>query len=252
MPVLPVDHTPEPRARATVTEHNTQQVRYFEARTKQTMLPGFTPFIQRQADALLAFSGLQPGARVLEVGCGMGRHTFYLAEHGLKMEGLDLTPGLLDGLRAFDAGRYNIPTYCGDVADFAESLAGQFDAVIGFFVLHHILDLDSAFAAIGRIVKPGGIVAFQEPNPNNPLYYLQITFTPGMSWATERGIFRMRPALIGARMAQSGLHGFRVRRFGFLPRMITNRAWGGPLEDALGRVPLIGPVRPFQMFGAVR
>lgn len=235
-----------------VRAHNTAQIDYFQARTKQTMLPGFTPYIQRQADALLAFSGLQPGARVLEIGCGMGRHTFYLAERGLKMEGLDLTPGLLDGLRAFDAGRYNIPTYCGDVADFAETLAGQFDAVIGFYVLHHILGLDAAFAAVARMVRPGGVVAFQEPNPYNPLYYLQITFTPGMSWASEGGILRMRPGPIARRMSAAGLKGFRLRRFGFFPRMITNRAWGGRLEDAFERIPLIRPLRPFQMFGAVR
>ena len=48
----------------------------------------------------------------------------------------------------------------------------QFDAVIGSSVLHH-LDIEKAMAEIYRVLKPGGIVAFTEPNMMNPQIALQ-------------------------------------------------------------------------------
>ena len=233
-----------------LTSHNQHQVSYFEATTKQTMLPGFTPYIRRQADKLLECTGIGSGERVLEVGCGMGRHTFYLAEKGIKIEGLDLTPGLLDKLREFDGGRYNIPVYCEDVQDFAAQSAGQYDAVIGFFVLHHLYDLSRAFQAMAKLVKPGGCLAFIEPNPYNPLYYLQITLTPGMSWQAERGILNMRRSILFPAMEAAHLTNLTQRRFGFFPRFITNRTWGIQLEDQFEKAGILHPIRPFQFFGA--
>jgi 2-polyprenyl-3-methyl-5-hydroxy-6-metoxy-1,4-benzoquinol methylase len=216
------------------------------------MLPGFTPFIKRQADKILELSGLKPGDRVLEVGCGMGRHTFYLAEKGIKIEGLDLTPGLLEQLRKFDGGRYQIPLHCGDVLDFTAQLAGKFDGVIGFFVLHHLFDLETSIQAMAQLAKPGGRLAFIEPNPMNPLYYVQIALVPGMSWKAERGLINMRYSVIARAMRSAGLAQPIAKSFGFLPRFITNQKWGSSLENLLDRVGLLDPIRPFQFFGAQR
>ena len=41
-------------------------------------------------DALLGRLGLQPGARVLDLGCGAGRHSAHLASRGFRVTGLDL------------------------------------------------------------------------------------------------------------------------------------------------------------------
>ena len=44
----------------------------------------------RAVDALLGCLRLPPGARVLDLGCGAGRHSAYLASKGLRVTGLDL------------------------------------------------------------------------------------------------------------------------------------------------------------------
>jgi len=59
-----------------------------------------------QARAVVRLLGLAPGARVLDVACGAGRHAFALREIGIEVIGVDLSPALLRAAvrRARDAG----------------------------------------------------------------------------------------------------------------------------------------------------
>ena len=91
-----------------LNEHNRRQIRYFDPSLKRTMVPMGSRYLRRHVDELLHFADISPGERVLEVGCGMGRYTLLLAEQGIDLTGLDLSPVLLDQLHAYDGGRYNI------------------------------------------------------------------------------------------------------------------------------------------------
>jgi 2-polyprenyl-3-methyl-5-hydroxy-6-metoxy-1,4-benzoquinol methylase len=228
--------------------HSRYQREYFQ-RSHRTLARPDSPYLRRHVERMLLRTGLQPGNHVLEVGCGTGRYTLIMAEMGIRIEGLDLTPELLDTLRAETAGRLEIPLHACDLIDCPTEMFGRYDAVIGYFVLHHLHDLDASFAAIARLVRPGGCVAFLEPNPLNPLYYVQITLTPEMSWKGERGIFQMRPKVIAAAMNRVGIEDVFVHRFGFFPPMVTNRRRGIALESAFERFPLWRPALPFQLFG---
>ena len=57
------------------------------------MRPSPSFYVERQVDALVRFAELSEGERILDVGCGMGRYTFPLAERGLRVEG-STSPGL--------------------------------------------------------------------------------------------------------------------------------------------------------------
>jgi len=237
---------------SSVASHNEAQRHYFEERRLPRMAPGDTPYLNRHVDVALAALGLQAGERVAEVGCGMGRYTFLLARRGLRVEGLDLSPVLLERLARHDGGRYGIPLHTADLQDLSEELAGRFDAVVGFFMLHHIQDLAGCFAGVARLLRPGGRAAFVEPNPLNGLYYLQIALSPGMTWAGDRGIVDMRPGKIARAMRAGGLAAPRTTRFGFLPPLLANRPWGARLERGLERVAPLRPVSAFQLFQAVK
>ena len=181
--------TPEARE-----AHNRTQLRYYQ-QDKPGMVPSGSPYLRRHDDALVGFAGLQPGQRVLEVGCGMGRYTLLLAERGIAVEGLDLSPVLLERLRAFDGGRFDVPLHVADVIEPPAALLGRFDAVVGFFTLHHLHDLACRCGRWPAAV-PGGRIAFLEPNPYNPLYYVQMAITPEMTWEGDRGMLRMRRSVI--------------------------------------------------------
>lgn len=228
--------------------HNLIQRHYYEHSEKPHMVPQETRYLRRHADELLLFAGILPGQRVLEVGCGMGRYTLLLAQKGILVEGLDLSPVLLEQMRLFNGGRYNVPLHCADIADHPPELDGLFDAVAGFFVLHHLHNLPLCFKALIRLLKPGGRVVFLEPNPYNLLYYAQILVTPGMTWQGDRGITRMRPATVFRAMQNAGLGRLEMTRFGFFPPFLVNRPWGARLESILERVAVWHSILPFQLF----
>ncbi|MBA3510064.1 MAG: methyltransferase domain-containing protein [Thermoleophilaceae bacterium] len=234
------------------TGHNKFQRDYFERADHPTLNAADSLYLRRHVEAMVRFAGITSGERVLEVGCGVGRYTFILAEQGIRIEGLDLSPQLLAKMRERNEKGYEIPLHAFDLLECPPEMYGQFDAVIGFFVLHHVHDLDACFATMAKLVRPGGRVAFLEPNPANPLYYVQIFVTKEMAWAGERGMLKMKTDFLEPAMEKAGLRPTAVSRFGFFPPFITNRRAGARLESALERVPVWHGAHPFQLFGAER
>jgi SAM-dependent methyltransferase len=228
--------------------HNRAQIEYFERAGKHAMQPSFAPYVQRQVDRLVRYGNLSPGERVLDVGCGMGRYTFALADRGLAVEGLDLSEALLEHFRAFDNGRYAIPLHCGDVLNPPPELNKRFDALIGFFTLHHLHDLHGCFQSMRALTRPGGRIVFLEPNPLNLLYYVQMLVVPGMSWKGDKGIVNMRPPNVFRAMEGAGLESLSLHRFGFFPPLVTNRSWGLRLETVFEGVHVWNRFLPFQLF----
>jgi SAM-dependent methyltransferase len=217
------------------------------------MIPRATPYVRRHVDELVGGAGLAAGDSVLEVGCGMGHYTFELVDRGLALEGLDLSAVLLERLQAY-AGedRAPIALHCADVLDPPVDLHGRFDAVIGLFTLHHLYDLEGSINSMARLLRAGGRFAFVEPNALNPLYYVQVAVTPGMSFRGEPQLTSMRPGVILPAMRAAGLIDVSVRRYGFFPPLVTNRRLGRKVEHALERVRPLRPVSAFQLFAGRR
>jgi SAM-dependent methyltransferase len=231
------------------SEHNESQRRYFEERSLPRMVPVRSPYLLRHVEELVRFARLVPGERTLEIGSGMGRYTLLLADRGLLLEGMDLSPVLLERLRAFGTGLHEMPLHAFDVAEPPADLKGRFGAVIGLFTLHHLHDLEACYRGMAQLLAPGGRVAFLEPNALNPLYYLQILFTPGMTWEGDGGMVRMRRGPVFRAMRAAGFTELKLERFGFFPPVLANRSAGRKLERLLERVPPFRPILPFQLFG---
>lgn len=234
-----------------VKRHNRAQRDYFERTLKATMVPRATPYVERHVEELVACVGMTVDDHVLEVGCGMGRYTLPLVARGFRVAGMDLTQAQLDRLHEYARG-VEVPLYCADVVDPPRELVRTFDVVCGFFTLHHLHDVPACMKAMRQLLRPGGRIAFLEPNAWNPLYYVQIAVTPRMTWQGDKGVARMRKGVILPAMRDAGLTDLHVRRFGFFPPFLSNRSWGRSVEGVLERFPPWRPVLPFQLFAGRR
>jgi len=235
-----------------IRQHNQDVIRYYDGRVKKTMTPTGNLYTRHHLDELQRVTGIRAGDRVLDVGCGMGRYSIPLAARGVAVEGVDLSPFLLDRLKDYNTSGRDIPTYCLDIIDHPPEMESAYDAAIGFFVLHHLHDIARCLTAIRRVVKPGGAIAFIEPNAFNLLYYVQIMITPGMTWKGDRGMARMRPGVIFPAMREAGLESIGLHRFGLFPPFVANRPAGMWLEKRLEKVPLWRPLLPAALFTARR
>lgn len=185
---------------------------------------------ERRARLISTAAGLRSGVRALEIGCGTGLFTEYFARSGAEIVALDISEELLASAR-----QRNLPERVSFVCSPFEALSADdpFDAVIGSSVLHH-LDIVSALSHIQRLLKPGGVMSFAEPNMLNP----QIMVQKNIPWIKARmgdspdetAFFRWR---LHTWMHTAGFEEIRIAPFDWLHPVTP--AWLIPPIQALGR-----------------
>ncbi|NUR05588.1 MAG: methyltransferase domain-containing protein [Nocardioidaceae bacterium] len=115
--------------------------------------------------------GLLPGDRVLDMGCGAGRHAFEVYRRGGDVIAFDQDADELAGVLDLFAAMRS----AGEVPDGAEAdvkqgdalslpfADGEFDRVVAAEVLEHIPADTAAIAELARVLRPGGTIAVTVP-----------------------------------------------------------------------------------------
>jgi ubiquinone/menaquinone biosynthesis C-methylase UbiE len=228
--------------------HHARQRSYFQSADQPTMRPDESHYNRRHFRRLVETAGLTPGARVLEIGSGLGRFTRMFHEDGYRVVASDISSGQI----AMLAQRFpDIETIVGP-ADELPANGEPFDAVTGFFVLHHLPDLAAAFRRLAALVKPGGIVGFCEPSAFYLPFYLQVLLTPRMRWSVEQGIRHMRPGVLRPALEAVGFERVTFHYYGQFPPLIYNAVPGRAVEAALEALPLPDIARAFVQVTAHR
>lgn len=99
------------------------------------------------------------GKKILDVGCGTGRHAIRMAEAGAEVTGVDFSLKMLEVARKKAAG-LGVKFMHSDLN--AIPLDEPFDMVVCSLVLNHVEDLRSAMKEIARLTKVGGRVLISD------------------------------------------------------------------------------------------
>jgi 2-polyprenyl-3-methyl-5-hydroxy-6-metoxy-1,4-benzoquinol methylase len=159
------------------------------------------PMHRREIDAL----GVGPGARALEVGCGNGSISAWLAERvgpRGRAVAVDLDLSLVD-VRAPGLELRQGDIVAGPVDP------GGFDLVTARAVLHHVTDVDAAIRNLAASLAPGGSILLIEPD----FLPVSVAEPPEMrafwdgwlAWSRDQGIDYHIGRTLAPRLAALGL-----------------------------------------------
>lgn len=154
--------------------------------------------------------GIADGARTLEVGCGNGSISAWLAERigpGRRAVAVDLDLSLVEtGVPGLEPRQADI------VAGPVEP--GDFDLVTARAVLHHVADAQAAVANLVASVRPGGAILLIEPDflPVSVAEPPEVrAFWEGwLAWSRGQGIDYMIGRRLPAALAAHGLEGIEA------------------------------------------
>lgn len=125
-----------------------------------TVAPSYAELVQDgpsfEADALDLFATLADGRPVLDVGCGPGRVVSLLAERGLQVTGIDLSPGMIEVARR---DHPDLDYRVGSMTALDLPAAGLGGVISWWSIIHLPRDVvPQAFAEFHRVLAPGGVL----------------------------------------------------------------------------------------------
>jgi len=151
-----------------------------------TRVMSFTTGTVQEVDFLVDALELEPGARVLDAGCGPGRHTLELGRRGIRAVGVDASPEFV-ALARSAAGDLPVEFVEADIRTLAYDR--EFDAVIclcqgGFGLLGGGDGEHVAFRRLAAALMPGGRLALTAFSS----YFVVRHLEPGETFDADLGV----------------------------------------------------------------
>jgi SAM-dependent methyltransferase len=174
---------------------------------------------------------LARGAEVLEFGCGGSSYAVKLSQWSGRVTAIDISDEAVEETRrrVEDAGfaaQTRLIRMNAEELDFPE---GSFDLVVGRAILHH-LDLEKSYAAIARVLKPGGAAIFLEPLAHNPLINLYRRMTPNLRTEDEHPLTMRDLAAARKHFGEVRLRYFTLLSIGALAAAKAPRLFGAMVK----------------------
>lgn len=116
-----------------------------------------------EAEALHSLLEKKDFNSCLEIGCGTGKNTQWLAPRVSRLTAVDFSEEMI--ARARSKGLPNVEFVVADVTKKWEFTSSKFDLVSFSLVLEHIQDLEHIFQEASQVLEPNGLIYLGELHP---------------------------------------------------------------------------------------
>lgn len=186
--------------------------------------------------------------KVLDVGCGSGRHALRLAGLAQEVVGTDISQKSIDVANS-NAAKNKITNFSGVVSDYSSPYQPDyFDYAIMVNAVHHIDDAERVFRNVSKSLKDDGELIVFEFNPFNPLFIPFLAIHGQIRAHCNMEYLRSNIISLKRMMRRSELEIIDVKRYAFLPTILYNHSllFEG-LNGFLNKVPLLNQFCAFHI-----
>ncbi len=170
-------------------------------RTLKNMVPARLHYFDRY----MSWAGMD----VLDLGCAGGFMAEAMTSRGALVTGIDPAFKAVEAAKAHAKASGLSIHYVTGIGESLPFANAQFDGVVCVDVLEHVQDLNKVLSEVSRILKPGGIFAFDTINRNAMARFITITMAEDLLRLLPKGTHDpnmfIRPAELIACLANAGL-----------------------------------------------
>ncbi len=183
--------------------------------------------------------------RLLEIGCGTGFYTAWLAKRGYEVVGIDLSPNMIEEARRrcpdevkLFVGNCEDP---GAVLD-SQGIAGGFDAIVGVNTFSYYPNKKDALRSYRELLRPGGRLVLLDIHGD--AYSQQIAYLTNFRGARQfaENISGSTRAELASVLPECGFRVESIERFSFMPNAVNRIGVLAirPVDWLLSRIPAAG------------
>lgn len=138
----------------------------------------------RSVEKKILLESLKPG-RILDIGCGTGEQSLFLAKMGYQVVGMDISKEMLlkankNAKKGQLKGNLSFVIACAEALPFREK---SFEGLISIFgVFNHIPQVEQAFIETHRVLKRGSSAVFTVVNRWNLTWWINAVLKLKMGW----------------------------------------------------------------------
>ena len=134
------------------------------------------PLVMLEESVVRKWIASPAGLRIVDVGCGTGRHAVWLAEAGASVDAYDASPGMLSKARDKpSADRVQFHTH--SLPAPLPAADGTYDVALLALVADHLEDPEGTLRDVRRVLKPDGLLVFTVMHPAINLLGITARFT---------------------------------------------------------------------------
>lgn len=180
------------------------------------------------------------GKKILDIGCGSGRHALRIAKFASEVVGIDISKKSID-LANQTATEMGIHNFKGQVDDYSQPVQRTyFDSALMVNVVHHIDDIGLVLGNARESLREDGTLVIFEFNPLNVLFIPFLAFHRQTKAHFNMKYFRSNIWTLRKHLEKSGLRIVKIEKYAYLPTVLYNySSLFQKINFALNKIPII-------------